>query len=179
MAAIIPISTEQHLAKAMRCAYGLLLLTSVHHAYGAYIYDTPWRLHIVPVSIAVAAVMRATSGVHRRYQTTVAGTIALWTLCATTLVFPFGMIGFFEGGYNHVLKNVLYLGGASPQLMQTMFPAPMYELPNSVFFELTGMAQLVPAIVGILHLFRLANGWRGLPRSESMTIGDPRQHSWK
>ena len=179
MSVVTSLSTPQRLVRVTRYAYGQLLLTSVHHAYGAYIYDSPWRLHVVAYSIVAAIVIGAASAAHRKHDTSVAGSIAFWVFCATTLAFPFGMIGFFEGAYNHVLKNVLYFGGVSPQLMQTMFPAPTYELPNNGVFEVTGMAQIVPAVVGILHLFRLANGWRGLPRSERMTIGDPRQHSWK
>lgn len=41
-------------------AVGISLLTSMHHAYGAYIYNTPWRHHAAIVSM-VATAMIATS----------------------------------------------------------------------------------------------------------------------
>jgi hypothetical protein len=155
------LSTQQRLSQITRYAYGILVLTSAHHAYGAYIYASPWRLHVVALSVVAAAAIGAAAGSFRRHPTGIAGTIAFWIVCVVTLAFPFAMIGFFEGGYNHVLKNALYLGGASRDLMQTLFPAPAYEMPNSVFFELTGVAQLPPAVVGVGHLYRLVRSWRG------------------
>jgi hypothetical protein len=154
------LSSQQRLSEVTRYAYGILLLTSVHHAYGAYIYATPWRLHVVALSLAAAAAIGVAAGVVRTHQAGVAGTIAFWILCAVTLAFPFGMIGFFEGGYNHVLKDVLYFGGVSRDVMRTLFPAPVYEMPNSVFFELTGVAQMVPAVVGGGRLYGLVRHWR-------------------
>jgi hypothetical protein len=148
-------SQNDQLSRVTRAAYGILLLTSVHHAYGAYIYATPWRLHVVGFAIAAAVLIGVSACVYRWYGG-IARTLAFWMLCAVTLAFPFAMIGVFEGGYNHVLKDVLYFGGASRALMQTLFPAPAYELPNSVFFEVTGVAQLIPALLGARHLYKLA-----------------------
>ncbi|EHK58262.1 hypothetical protein, partial [Allomesorhizobium alhagi] len=37
----------------------LLVLTAVHHAYGAYAFSTPWRLHIVYIAAPVAAAIAA------------------------------------------------------------------------------------------------------------------------
>jgi hypothetical protein len=155
MSGITALPRQQRLSLVERYAYGLLLLTSVHHAYGAYTYESPWRLHVVALAIAAAAVIAAAAGAHRRFETGVAGTLAFWIFCAATLAFPFAMIGFFEGGYNHVLKDALYFSGASLELMRTLFPAPAYELPNDVFFEVTGVAQLMPAVLGVRHLYQL------------------------
>jgi hypothetical protein len=152
-------SSLQHLSQVTRYAYGILLLTSVHHAYGAYIYATPWRLHVVAFALAAAAAIGAAAHVFRRYQFRIEGTIAFWVLCVVTLAFPLAMIGFFEGGYNHVLKDALYFGGASRELMRRLFPAPAYEMPDSVFFEVTGVAQVVPAAIGAGHLYELARSW--------------------
>ena len=35
----------------------ILFLTSVHHAWGAYVFATPFRLHIVFISVPFAAVV--------------------------------------------------------------------------------------------------------------------------
>ena len=89
------------------------------------------------------------------------------------------MIGFFEGGYNHVLKDALYFGGASSELMQSLFPTPAYEMPDSLFFELTGVGQLLLAVVGTSHLYGLVRGcWE--PRHASHVAGTgSEQHSWR
>jgi hypothetical protein len=65
------------------------------------------------------------------------------------------MIGTFEGLYNHVVKNVLYFGGASSALMTRLFPPPTYELPNDLFFEITGLLQVVPATLAAWYLYRM------------------------
>jgi hypothetical protein len=35
------------------CSVVLAILTTIHHVYGAVLYDTPWRLHILVMSIPV------------------------------------------------------------------------------------------------------------------------------
>ena len=45
------------------------------------------------------------------------------------------------------MKDALYLAGAPPAFMRRLFPPPTYELPNDLFFEVTGVLHLVPAIV--------------------------------
>lgn len=171
-------SFSDHLSQVTRYAYGILLLTSAHHAYGAYIYATPWRLHVVALAIAAAGTIGAGAHAFRRYSPRMAGTIGFWMLCTTALVVPFAMIGFFEGGYNHALKDALYFGGASPQSMHTLFPAPAYEMPNSFFFELTGVAQLVPGVIGTGHLYALVRRWSGR-RNILDGISAAQQHSWR
>jgi hypothetical protein len=60
------------------------------------------------------------------------------------------MIGIFEGLYNHVLKNIFFFVSASKQTLQSLFPAPTYEMPNDLIFEITGGAQglmVVPMII--------------------------------
>jgi hypothetical protein len=64
-------------------------------------------------------------------------------------------LGLFEGGYNHVLKDVLYFGGASPATMTRLSPPPTYEVPNHAFFESTGVLQLIGGAVTARELYRL------------------------
>ena len=144
------LTTEKLAMSVARSATGVLLLTSVHHAYGAYLYDTPWRLRVVPFSILAASGIIGSALALRRWS----GRIAFWALTVLTLVIPIGLIGLFEGAYNHVIKNVVYFAGAS-SLLHMLFPPSMYELPNSLFFEMTGVMQLVAAVVTGRRLFRL------------------------
>jgi len=172
------LSLHERLWQVTRYSYAILLLTSVHHAYGAYVYATPWRLHVVGVAVAAAVLIGTAASVFRRYGG-IARTLALWLLCAITLGFPIVMIGFFEGGYNHVLKNALYFGGASHDLMRTLFPAPAYELPNSLLFEVTGVAQLMPAVLAARHVYKLALEWLGHEGRTVDHVSGTRQRSWR
>ncbi|QSQ13459.1 hypothetical protein [Myxococcus landrumensis] len=134
-------------------------MTSVHHVYGALLYETPWRLHMVAVSALTALGLVGSLLFFRARQEGGLGAAALGFFALLTLALPVGMIGTYEGLYNHVLKNILFFGGASTPLLHTLFPPPMYELPNDFFFELTGNLQVVPAALSLLFLSRLLKHW--------------------
>jgi hypothetical protein len=149
--------SPKHASVVAWSALVVLLLTSVHHAYGAYIYDTPWRLHMVIVGVLAAAAIIGSFLVLRKRSSNVANRIASWVFTVVTIVIPVALIGLFEGGYNHTVKVVLYLAGASPALMHQLFPPPAYELPNDLLFEVTGVLQLVPGIITGYQLYRFAD----------------------
>ena len=138
--------------------YGVavLLLTGIHHAYGAYAFDTPWRLHAVYVAAAAALALLGARAVVRAETSPALRILAQAVFVVVTLGVAVVMFGLFEGGYNHLVKNVLYFGGAPPALMTQLFPPPAYELPNDVFFELTGILQLVPAVLAAAWFYRMA-----------------------
>lgn len=149
------ILAHETLSRATRYALAVLLLTSVHHAYGAYAYHTPWRLHAVFVSaLAAAAIISSLVVIQRNADETVRE-IAFSVFAVVVLVVPVGLIGLFEGGYNHVLKNALYFAGASSTLMNRLFPSPTYELPNDLFFEATGVMQAVLGSIAAWLFYRL------------------------
>jgi hypothetical protein len=66
------------------------------------------------------------------------------------------------------VKDGLYLAGTSPALMHRLFPPPTYELPNDLFFEVTGVQQLV---LGILTGYRLYRFVRGRRRKVEVHVG--------
>ena len=138
--------------ETMWSALAVLLLTTVHHVYGAYIYNTPWRYHVAIVSTVTAAILFASLRVLRRQTGRIVRKIAFWTFAVVTLAIPVITIGIFEGCYNHAVKDVLYFTGASTELMQRLFPPPTYEMPNDAFFEITGVLQLVPAVMAGWYL---------------------------
>ncbi|TPG05379.1 hypothetical protein EAH75_18235 [Rhodanobacter glycinis] len=148
------------LSRALHAALAILLLTAVHHAYGAYAYDTPWRLHVVIVAGVTALLLWGAVHVLRRRPAGVAHTAAWAVFCLLDLLLPVAGIGLFEGGYNHALKNALYFGGASAPLLARLFPPPMYELPGDGFFETTGVLQLVLGVVAACRLYRLVRHGR-------------------
>ena len=140
-------------SRAARHALALLLLTSVHHVYGAILYQTPWRYHAVLFSVAAALVMLGALALLRSRAEAPLGRGAWWALVLTILVTVL-MIGAFEGGYNHLVKNVVYFAGAPADWMSVLFPPPRYEVPNDILFEVTGILQVVPAVTAAGLLYR-------------------------
>jgi peroxiredoxin len=142
-------------------AVAVLLLTIGHHLYGAFLYDTPWRAHMAHLgAMGIIGIVAAMSIVWR-WEGTPIGRAGLWVFTMLTVAFPIAWIGLFEGGYNHVLKNALYLGGLSPDRMRVLFPPPTYEPPNDVLFELTGVLQFFLALVTIRAISPLVRGLVG------------------
>ena len=155
MFSTMSIVTQQTLSRVTRYALAVLLLTSVHHAYGAFAYNTPWRLHAVFLSAFAAAAIIGSLVVIQRNADETVREIAFWVFTAVVLVVPVALIGLFEGAYNHALKNALYFAGASSTLMNRLFPPPTYELPDDVFFEATGVMQAVLGSITAWLLYRL------------------------
>lgn len=129
----------------------LMGLTSIHHVYGAVIYKTPWRAHVIFISIPVII---ATIILTRFIQKVGNGSqkFLLWLYWAIVLCVSVLLIGVFEGLYNHVLKNSLFFSGLPETWMHKIFPPGMYEMPSNIFFEVTGVMQ------GVLAVF-LINGF--------------------
>ena len=155
MFSTMSIVTQETLSRVTRYALAVLLLTSVHHAYGAFAYNTPLRLHAVFLSAFAAAAIIGSVVVAQRNADETVRDIAFWVFAAVVLVVPVALIGLFEGAYNHALKNALYFAGASSTLMNRLFPPPTYELPNDVFFEATGVMQAVLGSITAWLLYRL------------------------
>lgn len=118
-----------------------MVLTLIHHAYGALIYEESFRLHAAYFAIPVILVLMGSYRIYRRHTSQTSGNIAFWIFIVIVAIVPIGMIGLFEGGYNHLLKNILYFGGISHAVLDQLFPPPMYEMPNDILFEATGILQ--------------------------------------
>lgn len=132
----------------------VLALTSVHHAYGAIRYGTPWRYHAVVLAAVTLAVLLAAYRLGQSRSSGRAGRLASWAFLAVSWMVPVLFIGGYEGLYNHVTKNALYFGGLSSTWMTKLFPPPTYEMPNDPFFEISGVLQVVPAALAAYHLVR-------------------------
>ncbi|PSL29058.1 hypothetical protein [Chitinophaga ginsengisoli] len=130
----------------------LMMLTSIHHVYGAIVYHTPWRLHLLFLSIPVIALTlvldRLLTPTHNRPW--IFRSYLVLTLLASII-----LIGVFEGLYNHVLKNILFAAGLPENAMGKLYPPGIYEMPDNLFFEITGVLQGGIAIVLIIYFIRL------------------------
>jgi hypothetical protein len=143
--------------KMLLASAGVLILTVFHHVYGAALYATPWRHHVAVLVLPVLLVLIFAYGVHQRQPQTWFGRASLWLFIVLTLLVPVGLIGLFEGGYNHLVKNMLYFGGVSRATFDQLFPAPRYEMPDDLWFEVTGVLQF---FVGLWTAYYLSRLWR-------------------
>lgn len=146
-------------------ALGTLGATALHHVYGAIRYASPWRMHAAVIALLLAPLFVVLYGSFTRGISGAPGArrgrAAGWALALISLVYPIALIGGFEGLYNHVAKNLFYLGGMSRPRLLELFPPPTYELPNDVVFEVSGVLQVAPAALGLLALVGFVRALRG------------------
>lgn len=147
-------SHAQLAERTLASSIAVFALTSIHHGYGAYVYNTPWRLHAVIISGAVTLLMAGLLKVSDSFRSQRLGNAALWGFISVGLFVAVGF-GIFEGGYNHAVKDTLYFWNCSPALMWRLFPPDRYEMPNDTFFEVTGVLQIIPGVLTGYYLFQL------------------------
>jgi hypothetical protein len=156
----LPLSIEHRgttLRPALLAVLGELALTSIHHGYGAVIYAAPFRFQVVVISAVLAVLILGLAYVAANHRGSMLGGIAWWLNVLIIVAYPIVAIGLVEGGYNHIVKNVIYLLG-NRAVYDGMFPASAYELPTDWFFELTGIAQFP---VGVAAAWLGIAAWRG------------------
>ena len=149
------------LRAAKRVSFGsaaIFAVTTIHHVYGAHIYNTPWRVHAAVISGLATALIAVSAHLLRRDLNDAFGAAVLWVFIAVTFLLPFLGFGMFEGIYNHALKVVLYFSHVSPRLMMRLFPPPTYEMPNDAFFEITGVLQVIPGLMTGYYLYQFVRG---------------------
>ena len=151
---------KEEVAKVSLYSNALMTVTSIHHVYGAVVYHTPWRLHILMVSIPVIIFTLVVSNflIRREFPGKHLLLLFYWFI---TLIFSIILIGGYEGVYNHALKNVFFFLGASESILARMFPPSMYVMPNNFLFELTGVMQAVIFVPLLLQMARLSKKLKG------------------
>ena len=132
----------------------LMLFTSVHHVYGAVIYNTPWRLHVLFLSIPVISVTALLTYFIKK-KDNLKSSLLFWLHWSIIFTGSIALIGIVEGVYNHFFKDLLFYAGVDRITLLKLFPPPTYEMPNDLFFELTGVLQAVVAVFLINQFVRL------------------------
>ena len=117
-------------------------VASFHHWYGAVVYDTMWRAGVSTWILAIVVITCSILYFYWKFIDSIIGKLALWLFLSVAVFFQTGFI-LFEAVYSHVLKNILYFGGVSQPTLQKLFPPPAYHLPDNLFFEFTGVLQLI------------------------------------
>ncbi len=137
---------------ALLSGTGVLVLTMVHHVYGALLYETPERYHAVYIAGAALALMVSADWLSRRRPSSVLGRVAWWTGWSVNGVVAVLLFGAIEGFYNHVLKVALYFGGLPEHHMGRLYSDALFEMPNDVIFELTGGLHVIPSVFAAVFL---------------------------
>lgn len=140
--------------RALLAGAGVLVLTGIHHVYGAILYETPERYHAVFIAAAALFVMLAGRALVRRRNGSPADRIGRWTAWSVNAVVSVLLFGAVEGFYNHVVKVALYFGGLPEARMRVLFRSDLHEMPNDLIFEATGVLQAVPAVLAGYYLVR-------------------------
>jgi hypothetical protein len=138
-------------------------MTTIHHVYGAAIFETPWRLHIVFASIPVALIILAAAPIAKRTRSGVVSNVASWLYVAAIALFCIALIGFYEGGYNHLIPNIQYMHGVDHPLREGL-----YVPPDDLAFQLTGIAQFAAGLVSSITLWAMLRADRR-PTAVSMS----------
>jgi hypothetical protein len=136
-------------------ALGVLIVTTVHHIYGAELYGTPERYHAVVIAAGALLLMAAGLGIRQRWRGRRAESWGWWLFWASSATIPVLLFGLVEGFYNHTLKVLLWAVGVSGPSLRRLYPDPTFELPNDLLFELTGVLHVVPAAFAAYHLVQL------------------------
>lgn len=136
----------------------VMAMTSLHHIYGAIVYDTPYRLHIVFIAVPFAAVIVALLSFSASRRGAAASRIAAWIAGVSILVFAVAMIGVFEGGYNHTIKDFVYFVLGEDVARGLCGAQSTCQMPDSFLFEASGIAQFVLAIPAAVWAWQLLAG---------------------
>lgn len=149
------------------------LISGGHHWYGAVAYDTPWRLKVSFWIAAAPLVVVGLLYIYWKFVDKLAGKIALWLVVITAVVFQTGFT-LFECVYSHVLKNILYFGGTPQTVLERLYPAPAYHLPDNWLFELLGLLQLA-GLVAAWYAFQV---FRDRPWADPVGSSHPKTRFW-
>jgi len=123
----------------------LYALTTWHHVYGSYIYDSAWRINGVLWALVFVIPMI----LFLNLTTSVLFKKAGYYMAMLWIV----VIGFFEGGYNHVFKNILFSAGSSDEWFFTFFSKKLgYAKPDDILFELTGVLTFSVGVICFVNL---------------------------
>ena len=118
------------------------LISSIHHWYGAILYDTPWRIGVSYWIMGSVFIVYSLLYIYWKNADNFSGKIAVWVFLFFSVIFQTGFI-MFECVYSHVLKNIFYFVGMPQSILEQLYPAPAYHLPDNLLFEFSGLLQLV------------------------------------
>jgi hypothetical protein len=134
-----------------------MALTIFHHYYGSIIYEAPFRLHVVYFGLSIIAILSWLFNLSKRELKPPLDRIVYWGFLFLAFLVPTALIGLYEGGYNHMLKNILFFTNYPESKFIKLYPPPMYEAPDNLIFEFSGSLQFFFGLYSLLIVVRLLN----------------------
>jgi hypothetical protein len=140
------------------------LLTTVHHVYSSTIIEPDgsiagvfagsWRAHgflvfLVPVLLGLGALLAYRNSQNRGW---------LWGYGLIAFGVFTGLIGVWEGGWNHLAKLVFFALGSERSYAygpSWLLQFPAVQPPTELFFEATGVLTLAFGLLNAWFLLRL------------------------
>ena len=129
------------------------LISSIHHWYGAVEYNTPWRISVSYWIMGLTLIVYLLLYVYWKNLGNIVGKFAIWLFLFSAVIFQAGFI-MFECIYSHVLKNILFFSGVPLSTLEKLYPSPAYHLPDNLFFEFTGLLQII-GFVAVWYAYRV------------------------
>lgn len=158
-----------------RLAWGtiaIVLFSTIHHIYGGLEYNTSWRIimpifFFLPMLIITLLLQSLILKVQNKFI------ISVYVLIV--IVGWIGILGIGEGGYNHVVKNVMYFTGASESIMSKMYPSEfggtkLFEKPNNWFFEISGILTTLFGLYIAYYLKKLIQFLRNISAKQTIKL---------
>lgn len=149
--------------KTLLASAAILVLTVFHHFYAAAIFDTPWRRHVAIIVMPVLLVMIVLYVLYQWRPLTMVGKTSLWLFILVAALVPIAWLGFFHGGYTHLAKLILVIGGVSQPTFERLCPG--CEVPGDLIYEVTGVMEFLLSLVAAYYLFKLWQDSRGVQRA--------------
>ncbi|MBY8872037.1 hypothetical protein K7640_09305 [Micromonospora sp. PLK6-60] len=131
---------DRHGRLTVKLTAALYAVTFIHHLYGGLAFSSTERTVLAFVFSGAFAV---TYLIYRHALATRWGRRAYWLL---VYVFWVGLLGLYEGGWNHTLFAVLRAGGVV-NLDRLYAAASDARISDDVFFQATGVLTLLAAVV--------------------------------
>ncbi len=132
----------QSLHSAGTAVAATLVLTSAHHLYGARLFDTPWRAHVAHLAAWAGVAFALCLLVARLRPHRTSGRLAMGAFFVLAVGICVLWLGLYEGGYNHLIKNLAWAAHVPASAFHTLFPPAVYEPPGNWLFETSGVLQL-------------------------------------
>lgn len=135
-------------------------LTTIHHIFGGLVDNADDRL-VIPAILAPLVVIALVS-LYALRRTGSVGALITFGVVALLWVL---LLGLFHGGYAHLYKDIVFLVDGPPSLYYPLNPSEHYP-PDNVFFEVTGVLDVVAAAFVAYTTMRLISAWRRVAKEE-------------
>jgi hypothetical protein len=139
--------------KTLLASASILILTVFHHFYAAAIFDTPWRRHVAIIVMPVLLVMIVLYVLYQWRPMTLLGKTSLWLFMLVAVLVPIAWLGFYHGGYTHLVKLILVFVGVPQATFERL--CPVCEVPGDLVYEVTGVMEFLFALFAAYYLFKL------------------------